>query len=233
MDQEKIGKLIKNLRKDNNLTQSDLADKLGVTYQAVSKWESGKNLPDIATLKEISKLFNINIDNIINGKNTKNKKNKFLMISIALSIILFIVVLILIIHLLNDNKKIDDFNFKVINTTCENFKINGTLAYNKTKSYIYISNVEFCGEEDIVYSEINCILYEKENNIQKEIAKCHTGYNETLKDHLKNVKLNSDNYNTICSNLDKREFYLEINVTYNDKTTTYKIPLEVENTCIK
>ena len=41
MDQEKIGKLIKVIRKKNNLTQAEFAEKYGVTYQAVSKWENG------------------------------------------------------------------------------------------------------------------------------------------------------------------------------------------------
>ena len=52
MDSEKIGKFIKELRKRNNLTQADLANKYGVTYQAVSKWETGKNIPDISLIKE-------------------------------------------------------------------------------------------------------------------------------------------------------------------------------------
>ena len=42
MDQNEFGKLIKEIRKKNNLTQKDLADKYNVTYQAVSKWENGK-----------------------------------------------------------------------------------------------------------------------------------------------------------------------------------------------
>ena len=54
MDQERIGNLIKEIRKDNNLTQAELGDSLGVTAQAVSKWENSKNIPDIAVLKEIS-----------------------------------------------------------------------------------------------------------------------------------------------------------------------------------
>ncbi len=62
MDQEKIGKFIKQIRQDHHLTQKDLAEKLGVTYQAVSKWENGKNIPDIAILQIISKKFNLNID---------------------------------------------------------------------------------------------------------------------------------------------------------------------------
>ena len=48
MNQEKIGEFIKKLRQDNNLTQKDLANKYNVTYQAVSKWERGLNIPDIS-----------------------------------------------------------------------------------------------------------------------------------------------------------------------------------------
>ena len=48
MDTEKVGKLIKQIRKDNHLTQKDLALKYNITYQAVSKWENGKNIPVIS-----------------------------------------------------------------------------------------------------------------------------------------------------------------------------------------
>ena len=46
MDQIKIGKYIQKLRKEKELTQKQLADKFGITFQAVSKWESGETLPD-------------------------------------------------------------------------------------------------------------------------------------------------------------------------------------------
>ena len=58
MNQEKIGEFIKKLRQDNNLTQKDLANKYNVTYQAVSKWERGLNIPDISLLKQMSEDFN-------------------------------------------------------------------------------------------------------------------------------------------------------------------------------
>jgi transcriptional regulator with XRE-family HTH domain len=51
MNPEKIGQFIKEIRVKNNLTQKDLADKYNVTYQAVSKWENGKNLPDILLIR--------------------------------------------------------------------------------------------------------------------------------------------------------------------------------------
>lgn len=72
MDQEKFGKLIKEIRKKNNLTQNDLANKYNVTYQAVSKWENGKNMPDMALIKQISNDFNISLEEMLDIP----KKNK-------------------------------------------------------------------------------------------------------------------------------------------------------------
>jgi transcriptional regulator with XRE-family HTH domain len=59
MDYEKIGIFILNLRKEKNMTQQELADKLHVTDKAVSKWETGRGMPDIATIKNLGKLFNV------------------------------------------------------------------------------------------------------------------------------------------------------------------------------
>ena len=62
---EEIGRKILSLRKSRNMTQVNLADKLGITYQAVSSWERGNSMPDIEKLPEISKLFEISIDELI------------------------------------------------------------------------------------------------------------------------------------------------------------------------
>lgn len=58
----KIGSNIKYLRQKNNLTQEMLADRLGVSYQAISKWETGVNTPDISLLPQIAGCFGISID---------------------------------------------------------------------------------------------------------------------------------------------------------------------------
>lgn len=57
-----IGSNIKYLRQKNNLTQEMLADRLSVSYQAISKWETGINTPDISLLPQIAKYFDISID---------------------------------------------------------------------------------------------------------------------------------------------------------------------------
>lgn len=62
---EEIGRKILSLRKCRNMTQVNLADKLGITYQAVSSWERGNSMPDIEKLPEIAKLFEISIDELI------------------------------------------------------------------------------------------------------------------------------------------------------------------------
>ena len=79
MLENKTAALLTKLRKDNNYTQIDLSEKLGVSYQAVSKWERGENLPDSRLLLDIAKLYKITVDEILRGellnKKEEGKKN--------------------------------------------------------------------------------------------------------------------------------------------------------------
>ncbi len=68
MDNEKFGKFIKELRKQNNLTQKELAAKLNLTDKAISKWERGLSFPDITMLNDIAKVFNVDVSEILNGE---------------------------------------------------------------------------------------------------------------------------------------------------------------------
>ena len=67
MDIEKIGKFLRKSRRRWGLTQSDVAEHLGVSPQAVSKWERGENLPDMAFLPDISKLLEVGVDEILSA----------------------------------------------------------------------------------------------------------------------------------------------------------------------
>ncbi|MCL2574611.1 MAG: helix-turn-helix domain-containing protein [Defluviitaleaceae bacterium] len=67
MDIASIGKFLKKSRRHHGLTQGDVAEHLGVSPQAVSKWERGENLPDMAFLPDISKLLEIGVDEILNA----------------------------------------------------------------------------------------------------------------------------------------------------------------------
>ena len=74
MDYQKIGEFILILRKESNMTQQELADRLHVTDKAVSKWETGRGIPDIGTLKDLAKLFNVTENEILNGERNFKKK---------------------------------------------------------------------------------------------------------------------------------------------------------------
>ena len=63
-----LGEKIKDLRKKANISQEELAEKVGVSRQAVTKWESDSGLPDIENLKSIAALFNISTDELLDYK---------------------------------------------------------------------------------------------------------------------------------------------------------------------
>lgn len=68
MNQEKIGKFIAECRKENGYTQASLAEKLGITDRAVSKWETGKSMPDASIMLEICELLKINANELLIGE---------------------------------------------------------------------------------------------------------------------------------------------------------------------
>ena len=68
MDQVKIGRFIAERRKANHMTQMQLAEKLNITDRAVSKWETGKSMPDAALMPELCRLLNITINDLFNGE---------------------------------------------------------------------------------------------------------------------------------------------------------------------
>ena len=74
MDQEKIGKFIAENRKKKNLTQLELAEKLGVTDRTISNWENGKNMPDLALFKPLCDELGITINELMSGEKLNDKK---------------------------------------------------------------------------------------------------------------------------------------------------------------
>ena len=68
MNQEKIGKFIASHRKKQKLTQEQLAEKLGITYKAVSKWETGKGLPDASIMKDLCNILKITVNDLLSGE---------------------------------------------------------------------------------------------------------------------------------------------------------------------
>ena len=68
INNETVGKQIAKLRTSKSLTQNELGERIGVSFQAVSKWERGETLPDISVLPELANILETTIDNILCGK---------------------------------------------------------------------------------------------------------------------------------------------------------------------
>ncbi len=232
MNQEKFGKFIKELRQKNNLTQKEFADKYHVTYQAVSKWENGKNMPDSALIKQISEDFNVSLEELYNGE-FKSKKKKTIPIIIMICIIFIIFIIVILFNFLSS----DDFQFKTLSANCPNFTISGNIAYNDKKSAIYISNIEYCGgDESQKYKEIECILYEKNGETETQISSYKYDKKEsiTLENFLKEVTFTIDDYEKTCKVYKDGSLYLKVNASDDHhKIITYEIPLKLDDRCKK
>ena len=241
MDTEKVGKLIKQIRKDNHLTQKDLALKYNITYQAVSKWENGKNIPDISLLKQICDDFNIDINSLLTGDYTTNenkvslKKDKINLLKKKnfLFLCLFVLLIGVIMAIIILKKRSNDFEFKTISSDCSNFTITGSVAYNDIKSAIYIASINYCGgADDNLYKSIECILYEKNGTLENRISQIVIKEEnpKKLEDLLKNVTFNIDNYIYKCKEFQNNGLYVTIKATdSNNKQVTYSVPLTMNN----
>ena len=174
-------------------------------------------------LKQISKEFNVNIDDLLEGRHTKKKFNYKILFIVIGVFISFCIIYCLFFH--NDN-----FSFKTLSSSCNDFNISGSISYNKDKSSIYISNIDYCGGDDVTeYSLITCNLYERHGDVTVKVKECDYSNNKniTLEEYLKGVSFVASNYKNICNDLD---MYIEINATsFDGKITNYKIPLNLED----
>ena len=234
MDNKSISEFIKEIRRKNNLTQKQLAELLGVTYQAVSKWERAINMPDKSLIVEMSRRFNVSVDDIFKG-NVVNRKKNYKIIQI---IILVIVLIFLLLGLFfsNRNNK-GDFQFKTLSSSCKDFKLEGVLSYSKNKSAIYISNISYCGKElNSKFNEIECNLYENNNQIKTKIAsyKYNRGTPISLEGFLKDTKFINEDYTSICDKYTKNSLELEIIGTKIDgEIYSHIIPVSIDDNCKK
>ena len=76
MDAKITGCFIAQLRKELGLTQKELAEKLEVTYKAISRWETGKGLPDTSLLKPLAEIFGVSVGELLSGKRMDDSQIK-------------------------------------------------------------------------------------------------------------------------------------------------------------
>lgn len=232
MDQEKIGNFIRNIRKKSGLTQREFALRYGVTYQAVSKWENAKNIPDISILKEMCREYNVDLNDLLDG-NVNNIAKRKIRNKISLVVVVVLILVFGLLWFLNGNNT--DFSFGKLSSTCDNFKLYGSMAYNDSKTSIYISDITYCGsEDDNLYKEIECTLYENDGDTKRVVSSY--SYDEddfiSLDDFLDNVSFNVEHYSSSCKMYEENGLYLEIKAINSElQTIFYNIPLKLEENC--
>ena len=146
MDNEKIGKLIRELRRRNNLTQEQLADMVGVGFRAVSKWERGINAPELSNMYELCKIFNITKDELLSGElkekdniNPKNKSKSKIIITI--SIIGIFIIALTSIFIYQNNRT---YTYKIVSSeTEEDYYVRGFIHFKKDKISINLNEIAF------------------------------------------------------------------------------------------
>ncbi len=147
MDQEKVGKIIKERRKEKGLTQVKLAEKLRVSNRTISKWENGNSLPDYSMINDICKILDLSPNELLQGKKEINKKKKTIIILLICLIIFLILYKAFITYFyyrdvrykFEDTGEYEDIIFpdkNVSSIETNNNKLANTIVYDEINLYI-------------------------------------------------------------------------------------------------
>ena len=222
INNDKIGQFIKKLRKDNKMSQDDLAEKLYLTRQAISSWETGKTIPNVDNIKDLANIFNVSMPEIYQGEIINNKQtindifHSILKLEIKrykkytiLSLILFILVFVsfTIYYFITYYNNISVYSITV-NTN--DYKVYGIINRSVNNFYFNLQLDHPVDELCLIHDNQN-ILCEVNSNFIVFTEKA--GYGELISIKDKN------RFENIIFNLD-------IKVTNNNETKYYKLDVE-------
>ena len=243
MDQIKIGKFISELRKENNLTQAQLAEKLNITKNAVSKWERGISLMDISLLKPLSEILGVSISELLNGKRiekvdndiinetlttstkiyVKKEKNKFIK-KVVLFCLFFIALIFLLLIM------ISELNYGIIPLGSKMYidfpNISSTIAKKQSdncmnliidKDLDKLDNLVVSNQKFLVFdsTSANVITDEKLKELSNEIHL--KSYVDNLKVFYKEVEVKKYKYNFFYYDGSGYVFVYNLEIIYNNK----------------
>lgn len=241
MDQEKVGKFIAKLRKEKNITQSQLADKLGTNVKTISRWETGTTLFDISYLKQLCDIFEINELELLKGErlkeleDMKNQKKKMIRKASLICICVVMLFLLIIVMLMFKYNYNNCYIYKLMSKN-KDYLINGVIINTPEKDIISLNSIEnitnfdldtevaytyeysLSSNSEIIYSNGDISLY------------VHDDYSSftLLNDVIKNIKLyieEDSDYNDIIRNYPNNNLLLKIK--YIDKELKQK-EIEIE-----
>ena len=229
MNQEKIGKFILKLRREKNMTQQELADRIGVTDRAISKWENGRGLPDLSLMMPLCKELGITINELISGEQIEkedyqskleenifktidytNRKfaNKNKMFKIAIGIMIILITITGLMFFVDVNR----------------MNNNDPVVFS-TWGFKYAPLVDF--HEEKIISEVKNYLLEKSDNEPKhhENEKSFVSIRTYLIEEKNKHKL----YNVYAWVLEEK-YYLENNKIKQDSSSSIPYMFVVEHT---
>lgn len=168
MDLNKVGSFIASLRKEKGLTQVELGILLNVNDKTVSRWETGKNAPDISMLNDLSEKLDVSVKELLNGErnlekdiniealkyyNNRGKKRILISAIMAILIILLISILFFSINKYNQYKV-----FKVYFSN-SNLNLEGIVVLNPHRNIIVLRNIEYSDYNEGTTDEISSKSY--------------------------------------------------------------------------
>lgn len=181
-----IGNKIMELRKKNNLSQEELSEKIGVTRQTISKWELGETFPNIKQSNDLSKIFNVNLNELINDdlsdilieKTTNTERLAGLTLHILKVLAIFIIgfILITVVLLIGfrfNRKSMNELADKAISITCtlHNEKYSYRFDFNEESGKIvfaggdgYLANITDIEKYSDAYQALDVIDAYVKNN---------------------------------------------------------------------
>jgi len=188
MNQEKIGLLIAKMRKKKNLTQQELANKLGVTDKAISNWENGRRMPDVSLYKDLCKELDISLNELINGEiepkemtresidntiikalnyNEENKKKLNKIIKILILVLCFLVVFIGVAYYSYRKRypKIDIYKISIVENQT-NKLVDQLIPTNDSIMYYSLDSVLVCNANDKCF-DLGAALINKQTSMKK------------------------------------------------------------------
>ena len=226
MDPIKVGNYLLSLRKERNLTQEELAERINVSSKTISKWEVGINIPDTVSLYKLSKEYNVPIQDILNGgevhdesenndsiKNGINFYNRLFkrkVMKIAVLIIIVVVSLFSILYTISNYNRVQVYD---INSGNNNFEIRGYLVTNSKESIFIIDTIRYEGNDggtiDSTLINFYGITIGNNNNNYYNIMKECTYNEKSLNEILEDIKIsfivkenNIDNNNILIKFID-------------------------------
>lgn len=242
MDPIKVGNYLASLRKEKNLTQEELAERINVSSKTISKWEVGTNIPDTTCLYKLSKEFNVptqdilnggevhneseNNDSIKNGINFYNKLFKRKVIKIVVLIIIAIVSLFSILYTISNYNRVQVYD---ILTNDENFTVRGYIITNSKESIFIIDSIRYNGNDGGMDYESKVSFYNiyvnvLNNNIYNHSEELY--YSKNLNEMLKDIKI-SFITNDVNDILNKAVLNIHI-FDENGQKIEYKIKLNMK-----